>query len=65
VLRVFLGRDCSECVSQPLVLYDGRTVDTLILAEDPVGNPPQVTYQLTENSMRRAFFICLVIIFVV
>jgi hypothetical protein len=37
VLRVLLGLDCSECVSQPLVLYDGRMVDTLILAEDPVG----------------------------
>lgn len=37
MLRVLLGLQGSECMSQPLVLYDGRVVDALILAEDAVG----------------------------
>ena len=37
VLRVLLGFHCSKCVTQPLVLDDGCVADTLILAEDAVG----------------------------
>ncbi len=52
MLRVLLCLHNSQCVSKPLVLYDGRVTHALIFAEDAVGKrvsfPPHLERSICE-----------------